>query len=113
MGLFDLFKSDWKRVYDTFGIERRAAEKKQLNDMITNYSTASNDLINQQTKLKESEDKLNGTIKVINENGGEKVLRAKIEYLAKLGAEQIKKGGAKTKTKYSKKRNTKKKHAKK
>jgi hypothetical protein len=113
MGLFDLFKTSWKKVYDGFGEKRRGDEKKSLNDMITNYSSASNDLIKKQSELKEAEDKLQGTIKVINENGGEKILRDKIDYLVKLGSEPIKKGGANTKRKSSNKRNTKKKHAKK
>jgi hypothetical protein len=94
MGIFDFFKSSWKKEYD------------KLND--NNIDTEIADL----NKLKDDFDgttkNLNELNKKINEKGGLSLFDERIQYLRALRRKgpEVKKGGASRKQKSSNKRTT-------
>jgi len=101
MGVFDFFKKGWKKAYDVESVATRNTIKGNLNRIISEYSSASKDLSDKQSAFKSAQDKLNELVKEINNEGGEKLITEKLEYLTKLETVKPKTGGATAKRKSS------------
>jgi len=120
MGLFYLFKKGWKKMYDKSTIDANKTEFKRLTELQQNLIKANSDEIKKKAELEEAKNniaKKEAELKQaeLEKEKTEKLVKAEPDFKEQINylARKNLKGGAKTKTKYSKKRNTKKKHAKK